>query len=317
MELSSCSAKMDFMKMRLVYAFILTMGALCFYFSMEPFEEPPLVLKKGHGQFLQLPDIDCKQKPPFLVLLVTSSHKQLAARMAIRKTWGREAEIHGKNVKTLFLLGASDSSDEMNATSQEGKQHRDIIQKDFKDDYYNLTLKTLMGMEWVHHFCPQAAFVMKTDSDMFVNVGYLTELLLKKNKTSRFFTGYIKSNDHPIRKKSSKWFVSKFEYPWDRYPPFCSGTGYVFSSDVASQVYNVSESVPFLKLEDVFVGLCLAKLKIRPEELHTKPTFFPGGLSFSVCRFRKIVTCHSVTPQNLFTYWQALENSQKLNCPSF
>ncbi|XP_075810664.1 beta-1,3-galactosyltransferase 5-like [Microtus pennsylvanicus] len=307
---------MDFMKIRLVYAFILMMDILCLYFSMEPFKTQPFVLKKGHRKFLQLPDIDCKQKPPFLVLLVTSSHKQLAARMAIRKTWGREAEIQGRNVKTLFLLGASDSINEMNATAQEGKQHRDIIQKDFKDDYYNLTLKTLMGMEWVHHFCPQAAFVMKTDSDMFVNVGYLTDLLLKKNKTSRFFTGYIISNTPPFREIFSKWFVSKFEYPWDRYPPFCSGTGYVFSSDVASKVYNISESVPFLKLEDVFVGLCLAKLKIRPEELHTEQTFFPGGLYFSVCRFRKIVTCHSVTPQTLLSYWQILENSQKKYCPS-
>ncbi|XP_075810650.1 beta-1,3-galactosyltransferase 5-like [Microtus pennsylvanicus] len=307
---------MDFMKMRLVYAFILTMGALCLYFSMEPFEEPPIVFKKGHGKFLQLPDIDCKQKPPFLVLLVTSSHKQLEARMAIRKTWGRETKVQGQRVKTLFLLGASDSRDEMNATAQEGKQHRDIIQKDFKDVYYNLTLKTLMGMEWVHHFCPQAAFVMKTDSDVFVNVVYLTDLLLKKNKTSRFFTGYIKSNDLPIRKKSSKWFVSKFEYPQDKYPPFCSGTGYVFSSDVASKVYNVSDSVPFLKLEDVFVGLCLAMLKIQPEELHTEPTFFPDSLRFSVCRFQKIVTCHSVTPQDLLIYWQILENSQEQDCSS-
>ncbi|KAM7322358.1 beta-1,3-galactosyltransferase 5-like [Alexandromys fortis] len=307
---------MDFMKMRLVYAFILTMGALCLYFSMEPFEEPPFVLKKGQGKFLQLPDIDCKQKPPFLVLLVTSSHKQLEARMAIRKTWGRETKVQGQRVKTLFLLGASDSPDEMNATAQEGKQHRDIIQKDFKDVYYNLTLKTLMGMEWVHHFCPQAAFVMKTDSDVFVNVVYLTDLLLKKNKTSRFFTGYIKSNDLPIRKKSSKWFVNKFEYPQDKYPPFCSGTGYVFSSDVASKVYNVSESVPFLKLEDVFVGLCLAMLKIQPEELHTEPTFFPDSLRFSVCRFQKIVTCHSVTPQDLLIYWQILENSQEQDCSS-
>ncbi|CAO2632519.1 Beta-1,3-galactosyltransferase 5 [Lemmus lemmus] len=286
---------MDFMKLKLVYAFILTMGALCFYFSMELFKEPALILKKGHGKFLQLPDIDCKQKPPFLVLLVTSTNKQLVARMAIRETWGRETEVRGRRVKTLFLLGASDSSDEMNATAQESQQHRDIIQKDFKDVYFNLTLKTIM------------AFVMKTDSDMFVNVGYLTELLLKKNKTTRFFTGHIRHN-------LNKWFVSKFEYPWDRYPPFCSGTGYILSSDVASKVYNVSESVPFLKLEDVFVGLCLAKLKIRPEELHTKQTFFPGGLRFSVCCFRKIVTCHYVSPQNLLTYWQILENSQEQDC---
>ena len=205
--------QMAFMKMRLVYAFILMLGVLCLYFSMEPFKELPFVPKQGHGKFLQLPDIDCKQKPPFLVLLVTSSHKQLAARMAIRKTWGRETEVRGRHVKTLFLLGASDSTDEMNATAQEGKQHRDIIQKDFKDDYYNLTLKTMMGMEWVHHFCPQAAFVMKTDSDVFVNVGYLTDLLLKKNKTSRLLMGYIMSHNPTIRQMFSKWFVSKFEYP--------------------------------------------------------------------------------------------------------
>ncbi|XP_008825149.1 beta-1,3-galactosyltransferase 5-like [Nannospalax galili] len=225
-----------------------------------------------------------------------------------------DSSISGQQVRTLFLLGASDSTDEMAATAQESQEHRDIIQKDFKDVYYNLTLKTMMGMEWVHHFCPQATFVMKTDSDMFVNVGYLTELLLRKNKTTRFFTGFLMINYVAIRSKFSKWFVSKFEYPWDRYPPFCSGTGYVLSTDVAKEVYRVSESIPFLKLEDVFVGLCLAKLKIRPEKLHSKQTFFPGGLRFSVCRFQKIVTCHYVTPHNLLNYWQALESNQEEDC---
>ncbi|XP_008825141.1 beta-1,3-galactosyltransferase 5 [Nannospalax galili] len=305
---------MAFSKMRLLYAFVLVVGALCLYLYIALYKELPFVFKRSAGKFLQLPDVDCRQNPPFLVLLVTSSHKQMAARTAIRKTWGRDRTVRGQQVRTLFLLGASDSTDEMAATAQESQEHRDIIQKDFKDVYYNLTLKTMMGMEWVHHFCPQATFVMKTDSDMFVNVGYLTELLLRKNKTTRFFTGYLKLNDFPIRSKFNKWFVSKFEYPWDKYPPFCSGTGYVFSSDVARQVYNVSESVPFLKLEDVFVGLCLAKLKIRPEELHSKQTFFPGGLRFSVCRFQKIVACHHVTPSNLLTYWQALESSREEDC---
>jgi beta-1,3-galactosyltransferase 5 len=307
---------MAFLKMKLIYTCLLVVGALCLYFSMAPFEEVPFIFKKKHGEFLQLPDIDCRQNPPFLVLLVTSSHKQVAARMAIRKTWGRETMVRGKHVRAFFLLGATASMEEMTAVTQESQQHGDIIQKDFKDVYFNLTLKTMMGMEWVHHFCPQASFVMKTDSDMFVNVHYLTELLLKKNRTTRFFTGYLKLNEFPIRNKLNKWFVSKFEYPWDKYPPFCSGTGYVFSSDVASEVYNVSESVPFIKLEDVFVGLCLAKLKIKPEELHSQRTFFPEGLRFSTCRFRKIVACHFVTPKELLTYWQALEGSREEDCLS-
>ncbi|ELW48561.1 Beta-1,3-galactosyltransferase 5 [Tupaia chinensis] len=282
--------------------------------NLSVFKEEPYIFKKEYGDFLQLPDVDCRQQPPFLVLLVTSSPRQVAARMAIRNTWGREKTVRGKQVRTLFLLGMTASKADVRDVTQEGQQHRDIIQKNFVDVYSNLTLKTLMGLEWIHHFCPQAAFGMKTDSDMFINVNYLTELLLKKNRTTRFFTGYLKLNEIPIRKKFNKWFISKYEYPWDKYPPFCSGTGYVFSSDVASQVYNVSESVPFIKLEDVFVGLCLAKLKIRPEELHSEQTFFPGGLRFSTCRFKRIVTCHFMKPQDLLNYWQALENSRE-DCP--
>ncbi|XP_012495531.1 PREDICTED: beta-1,3-galactosyltransferase 5 [Propithecus coquereli] len=306
-------------KMRLLYTCLLVVGALCLYVSMSslnPFKEQPVVFKKEYGNFLQLPDMDCRQDPPFLVLLVTSSHQQLHARMAIRQTWGRERTVNGKPVKALFLLGTTGSEADARAVAEESQQHRDIIQKDFVDTYYNLTLKTMMGVEWVHHFCPQATFVMKTDSDMFINVHYLTELLLKKNRTSRFFTGYLKLNEVPIRKSVNKWFVSKHEYPRDRYPPFCSGTAYVFSGDVASQVFGVSGSVPYIKLEDVFVGLCLERLRITPEELHSEQTFFPEGLRFSACRFRRIVACHFVKPQDLVKYWQAVESSREGDCPA-
>ncbi|XP_004697383.1 beta-1,3-galactosyltransferase 5-like [Echinops telfairi] len=306
------------LKIRYLYIFLLVLGAVCLYFSMNNlilFKEEPFVFKKESGVFLQLPEIDCRQNPPFLVLLVTSSHRQAPARMAIRQTWGRANVVEGRQIKTFFLLGATATQRDMTAVSQEGQRHGDIIQKDFVDVYANLTLKTMMGMEWVHHFCPQAAFVMKTDSDMFVNVYYLTQLLLKKNRTTRFFTGFFIMNGFPIRGQFSKWFVSKYEYPWDRYPPFCSGTGYVFSSDVASQVYDVSESVPFIKLEDVFVGLCLAKLNINLEELHSEQTFFPEGLHFSTCRFKKIVACHFIKPLEMLTYWQALQNSPEDECP--
>ncbi|XP_054566693.1 beta-1,3-galactosyltransferase 5 [Eptesicus fuscus] len=306
-------------KLRWLYAALVVLGALCLYFSMHslPLLRGELfVFKKESGRFLQLPAVDCRRDPPFLVLLVTSSHEQLSARTAIRQTWGRERVVRGKRTETFFLLGTTPSEAVARAVAQEGRRHRDIIQKDFVDVYLNLTLKTMMGIEWVHHFCPQAAFVMKTDSDMFVNVSYLVELLLRKNRTARFVTGFLKLHELPIREKRNKWFVSRHEYPWDRYPPFCSGTAYVLSGDVASQVYNVSDSVPFLKLEDVFVGLCLAKLRIGLEELHSEQTFFPGGLSFSACRFRKIVACHFVQPQRMLSYWKALEASPAEECPA-
>ncbi|XP_030059685.1 beta-1,3-galactosyltransferase 5 isoform X2 [Microcaecilia unicolor] len=261
-------------------------------------------------------DIDCKKNPPFLVILVTTEYWQLQARTAIRQSWGKERIIGDKRIVSFFLLGTLERQNKSAETRiiSESLKYKDIIQKNFIDTYYNLTLKTLMGMEWVHHFCPQSSFVMKTDTDMFINTFYLTELLVRKNRTTNFFTGSINSKDHPIRNKVSKWYISEIEYPGEWYPPFCSGTGYVFSTDVANQIYIISPSVPYFKLEDVYVGLCLDKLRIPLEELHSENTFFPSKVKFSICRFRKIVTCHHVQPSEILMYWNALQSSQDDEC---
>lgn len=308
---------MSLLKLRPLYVCLVALGAVCLYLGagrLTLFRGEPQLFEKDH-KFLQLPALDCEQDAPFLLLLVTSSPEQASTRAVIRRTWGGVRTALGRPVRSFFLLGSPGQPDVHAQLVQEGREHGDLIQKDFVDVYSNLTLKTMMGMQWVQQFCPQAAFVMKTDTDMFINVPYLVDLLLRKNRTSRFFTGFLMVNYSPIRNQNNKWFVSKEEYPGDRYPPFCSGTGYVFSGDVAVQVYNVSESVPFIRLEDVFVGLCLERVGIVPEHLHSEQTFFPGGLPFSPCRFRRVVTCHYVKPQDILKYWDALERSRGQECP--
>ncbi|XP_029434891.1 beta-1,3-galactosyltransferase 5-like [Rhinatrema bivittatum] len=303
-----------------IFTVVLLFACLILFIELNSVKFCIFCHKRAGGRsdtFLLLPDTDCRENPPFLVILVTAEPWQLKPRRAIRQTWGKERIIGDKRVVSFFLLGTMEKENKQAEASiiSESLKYKDIIQKNFTDSYYNLTLKTLMGIEWVHHFCPQSSFVMKTDSDMFVNTFYLTELLIKKNRTTNFFTGSLFLNAPPIRDKNSKWYASEIEYPGQRYPTFCSGTGYVFSTDVANQIYNVSPSVPFFKLEDVYVGLCLDKLRIPPEELHTEYTFFPVKLDFSVCRFRKIVTCHYVQPHELLLYWDALQRSQDELCP--
>ncbi|XP_078087568.1 beta-1,3-galactosyltransferase 5-like [Mustelus asterias] len=270
------------------------------------------LMKFNDHSFLMLPNSSCDTNPPFLVLLVTSAQDLLEARSAIRQTWGRERTTHGQRVVTYFLLGYSREHQEQ--LLKESSLHKDIIQKNFTDSYYNLTTKVLMGLEWVNRFCPSTSFVMKTDSDMFVNPDYLTELLLGKNRKD-FFTGFIMRGNGPIRDKNCKWYASEQEYPQNSYPPFCSGTGYVLSTDVANRVLNISSFVPHFKLEDVYVGLCLAKLKIDPVEIHSERKFFNGKVSFSVCGFRKLVTSHGVNPSELLSNWKSLEDAADKRCP--
>ncbi|XP_044143404.1 beta-1,3-galactosyltransferase 5 [Bufo gargarizans] len=264
--------------------------------------------------FMKLPEVDCKETPPFLVLLVTTTQDQKEARDAIRKTWGKERLIHGKRVVSYFLLGSkeNESAKEKVNLAKESVMYNDIIQRNFIDTYYNLTIKTLTGIDWISNYCPQASYIMKTDSDMFVNIFYLVELLLRKNQTSNFFTGILKPDDGPIRMRFSKWYISKKEYTKEKYPPFCSGTGYVFSMDVAQKIYIISSIMPFFKLEDVYVGMCLEQLKIRLQELHSEPTFFATKPPFSVCTYQRLVTSHEVTPEEMLTYWEALQRSEVL-----
>ncbi|NWH41252.1 B3GT2 galactosyltransferase, partial [Chloropsis hardwickii] len=47
----------------------------------------------------------CRRRAPFLVLLVVTAPADLAARDAVRRTWGDESAVPGLSVLRLFLLG--------------------------------------------------------------------------------------------------------------------------------------------------------------------------------------------------------------------
>ncbi|XP_043557289.1 beta-1,3-galactosyltransferase 5-like [Chiloscyllium plagiosum] len=268
-------------------------------------------ISKEKGKFLIIPESNCDDDPPFIVYLVTVSHSQWKERSAIRQTWGKDLRPNGKRTVAYFLLGYNTKYQSM--ILNESLYYNDIIQKNFTDTYHNLTLKVMMGIEWVHEFCPSVSFVMKTDSDMFVNTYYLTELLSQKNWT-QLYTGFIKNKEKPIRYKLSKWYLTKEEYPQSTFPPFCSGTGYVFSGDLTGKIIAVSKHIPILKLEDVYIGLCFQKLNVTPVELNSAQPFHARKVEFSICNFHKLVTSHQVSPVELLIYWKTLEENSKEEC---
>ncbi|XP_060900176.1 beta-1,3-galactosyltransferase 2-like [Labrus mixtus] len=256
---------------------------------------------------------------PFLVLLITTEARQVEARNAIRQTWANESVAPTLGLIRLFLLGRNNG--ELGLLQQkmlEAESHRyhDIIQQDFRDTYNNLTIKTLMGLNWVAIYCPQASYVMKTDSDMFVNTEYLIYKLLRpemKPKTN-FFTGNNMRNFSPNRNKNSKWYMPPELYPGERYPTFCSGTGYVFSGDLATNIYRKSLSIPRLHLEDVYVGICLAKLGIEPAPPSNAFLFNHWRVSYSSCKYSHLITSHGFHPNEILKYWNHLQSTKNNAC---
>ncbi|KAK7154584.1 hypothetical protein R3I94_007797 [Phoxinus phoxinus] len=254
----------------------------------------------------------CETNVPFLVILITTTHKEFDARQAIRETWGDESTFSDLRIITLFLLGRSTDAVLNQMVEQESEIFHDIVVEDFIDSYHNLTLKTLMGMRWVATYCNQAKYVMKTDSDIFVNMDNLVYKLLKPatKPRRRYFTGYV-INGGPIRDMRSKWYMPRDLYPESKYPPFCSGTGYVFSADVAELIYKTSLHTRLLHLEDVYVGVCLRKLGIHP---YQNSGFNHWKMAYSLCRYRRVITVHQISPEEMHRIWNDMTSKKHLKC---
>ncbi|KAM9324537.1 beta-1,3-galactosyltransferase 2-like [Gastrophryne carolinensis] len=261
----------------------------------------------------------CLTSNPFLILLIAVQAWQKEARQAIRQTWGKEDFLPGVKVLRLFLLGKEVVRNKRveQYITEERRRYHDIIQQDFLDTYYNLTLKTLMGLHWVATYCPHALYVMKTDSDMFINTEYLVYKVLKPDQPPRtnFFTGQVLINRFPFRDRQSKWFMPKEIYPGYRYPPFCSGTGYVFSGDLAAKILNISANITILHLEDVYVGLCLNKLGVSLVHPPKASDFNNWKISYHPCVYNSLVTSHQLEPSEILTYWNDLQH-KKFTCAS-
>ncbi|XP_077376989.1 beta-1,3-galactosyltransferase 2-like [Festucalex cinctus] len=255
---------------------------------------------------------------PFLVFIITTAAVQVEARHAIRQTWGNENLIQGVAVVRLFLLGKREGevgAHQQRMLQEESQKYHDIIQQDFLDSYNNLTLKTLMGLHWVARYCSRASYVLKTDSDMFVNTeNLILKLLRPELKPKRnYFTGMVIHGDKPIRDKMSKWYVSKEEYPEAKYPNFCSGTGYVLSGDMALKIFMTSQSVRRMHLEDVHVAVCVAKLGLKPVDLPNGVLFNHWRVPFKGCRYNNLITSHGFQPKEIIQYWKIMQ-SNKTNC---
>lgn len=282
---------------------------LMYFYEYEP-------VYKQRYLFTLREHLKCEDIDPFLVILVTSHPKDVKSRQAIRITWGSRDSWWGHRVLTLFLLGQETRrGDDAAVLSVEDESilYGDIIRQDFLDTYDNLTLKTIMGFRWVSEFCSNVRFLMKTDSDVFINTPNLVKSLLKLNSSKNVFIGYPFVHNFPYRGFPTKMYISYDEYPFKKYPPYCSGMGYILDGKLALRVYELMSHVKPIKFEDVYVGICLNMLKVNisiPED----NKFFLYKIDFDICKYRHLIAVHGLTPSEIIRFWQDLSADTSVTC---
>ncbi|KAM9582878.1 lactosylceramide 1,3-N-acetyl-beta-D-glucosaminyltransferase isoform 1-T5 [Trichechus inunguis] len=262
-------------------------------------------------QYLINHEKKCRAQDVLLLLFVKTAPENYERRSVIRRTWGNEEYVRSQlkaNIKTLFVLGTSSNplkrEELQRQLVREDKMYNDIIQQDFVDSFYNLTLKLLLQFSWANTFCPHAKFLMTADDDIFIHMPNLVEYLqsLEQIGVQDLWIGRVHRGAPPIRDKKSKYYVSYEMYQWPAYPDYTAGAAYVISNDVATKVYEASQTLnSSLYIDDVFMGLCANKMGIVPQ-YHV---FFSGEgkTPYHPCIYDKMMTSHGHV-QDLQKLWE-------------
>ena len=244
----------------------------------------------------------CDKSSIYLIIVVKSAVGNFEDRRVIRKTWGDVGNYEG--VRLVFLLGYDVTVERR--VREEASKHNDIIQEDFIDHYSNNTLKTIMGINWVAKYCPNAQFSFYIDDDVFLIVDNLKKIRKSALQKSGVMIGKVLCSSVPYRDNTSKWFVSWETYPFDNYPKYLAGFAYLMTTDV---VKKFSMAIPYIKpipIDDTYLGIVAEKLRITPRTqtgfVMSKPSPFSKG--FPRLNFRNTIAFHRITsPTMMLQIW--------------
>uniref|UniRef100_A0A3Q3JIZ7 Hexosyltransferase n=1 Tax=Monopterus albus TaxID=43700 RepID=A0A3Q3JIZ7_MONAL len=261
-----------------------------------------------------------EKEPTLLLLAIKTTELNFKNRQAIRRTWGQVGWVAGY-VRRVFLLGKESheepSVDSSKLLQLENDHYGDILQWNFTDTFFNLTLKDVLFWSWFSDFCGQTRFIFKGDDDIFVNtpnmVTYLQHQLMKPraHKTMKdFMVGDVIREAMPNRVSDSKYFIPDAFYR-GLYPAYAGGGGVVYSGLLAKRLHSVSKGVHLFPIDDVYVGMCMMRLKITP--VH-HPGFFTFDLpqkdAEQLCSYHNILLVHRRSPDQLVKLWAELSKTQ-------
>lgn len=251
----------------------------------------------------------CQKTSPFLVVMVPVAPGESDARNAIRETWGNEKPVLGRQVVTLFFLGLPAGSNKAKLQEklvEENRRHRDLIQSDFQDSYHNLTIKTMMMLEWLNVSCGSASYVMKIDSDVFLSVRNLVKLLVDPSTAKQnYITGLVWWHSKVSRNIFNKFYMPRSVIADAEYAPYPLGMSYVMSSDVPRKIVGVAPHIKPLFIEDVYLGMCLKHLGIEPTDPPQETMFIVDpSHPVSSCSLSKAIALMTDNIAQMRNYWR-------------
>ena len=259
-------------------------------------------------------DICSMQSKLDVLLIVMTRTEERHRRHALRQTWLKD--IKKKNTGYVFIIGSSRNKTIQQQLISESSVYKDILLSDFIDDYRNLTIKTIVGLKWAVSNCPQIQYILKTDSDILLNLNKWRSLMFgpEKSKLENVMFGHCDSMRHVIREPFSKFTVSRKTYSRAMYPSYCHGPSYGLSRRLAQEIVNVSYEQPFIPMEDAYIGICLESIGrtvYNPPDLNISTlSELRSTINKDPCSIIYLYVIHKVNAKELQQLWKKFLDCQ-------
>mmetsp|Transcript_26122 Transcript_26122/g.66490 ORF Transcript_26122/g.66490 Transcript_26122/m.66490 type:complete len:322 (+) Transcript_26122:142-1107(+) len=205
-----------------------------------------------------------EEKPPRLLIFISTAYKYKDRRDSIRKSWFQYKTDPASSISPVLrdsvelTFVASQGNGEL---QEEAAAQGDITLVDAPEGYEHLWRKALVFLGGVTARGGGSApdYVMHCDDDSFVRLDLLLPLVASWPR-ARFYWGYVwdgtgARSTAPIRNPANKSHMPEAQYPLDFYPPFASGCGFVLSRDLVAAL--VARPLPDYRLLDPPFGIHL------------------------------------------------------------
>ncbi|KAK6165642.1 hypothetical protein SNE40_022531 [Patella caerulea] len=257
----------------------------------------------------------CAQNKLYIVAFIHSATEKRKERDLIRNTWGRVKQIRGELIAAIFVLAATSNQTLQQEIETEAKAYGDMVQGEFVDSYRNLTYKHIMALSWITHNCPDVKYILKADDDTMVNLYNMVDYLHVTKPTNRFLYCSPYYFHRPIRDRRDKWYVPEKDYPFGLYPGYCEGFAYIITPDVATRFLNVSRTMKYYWIDDLYVtGILNLQAKIPFTKMaihHTYENMKERDTTSEVNNYMFILAKYSQMRQFWDNTWSAIVRFNK------
>lgn len=134
-------------------------------------------------------------------------------------------------------------------------------------------------------------------------------IALRQLSKDHLWAGYVRDYCHPLRSVLSKWYISRDEYAFNKYPPFVTGGWVLMSFKTIKYLYYTTYFTRSFKFDDVYLGILAYKLQLNALHSDNFMCSINDYLDANPVRSNSTscIGVHDIDPKSLVELWKTRE----------